>query len=114
MQIFPSLSQFDFHHTLEESKGINLVFFTSSTCSSCAYWKQLLGRYRMRHPEIDVFEVDAKQDEALAQEFSIFHLPALFLYANGAFRAELQCEARLEKLEDAIDEALNNPPQELP
>ena len=114
MQTFSSLSQFEFHHTLEERKGISIVFFSSDTCASCAYWKQLLGTYLTRHPEVEVFSVDAKQDQALAQEFGIFHLPALFLYANGAFRSELQCEANIDTLEDTIDEALINPPQELP
>lgn len=114
MQIFSSLDQFDFHHTLEERKGLSIVFFSSSSCASCAYWKQLLDQYRARHPEVEIFEIDAKRDQALAEEFSIFHLPALFLYANGAFRSELQCEADLEKLDEAIDEAMNQPPKELP
>lgn len=114
MQTFSSLDQFDFHHTLEERKGLSIVFFASSSCASCAYWKQLLGQYRARHPEVEIFEIDAKRDQALAEEFSIFHLPALFLYANGAFRSELQCEANLEKLDESIDDAMSQPPKELP
>jgi len=114
MHALRTLNQFDFHHTLEDRKGQSIVFFSSSSCASCSFWKQLLGKYQERHPETAVYEVDAKQDQALAEEFSLFHLPALFLYADGAFRSELQCEANLEKLDEAINQALRNPPQELP
>jgi hypothetical protein len=74
----------------------------------------LLDTYRARHPDVEVYEVDAKRDLALAEEFSIFHLPALFLYSNGMFHSGIQCEASLEKLERAIADALAKPPQELP
>jgi len=114
MPALSSLNQFDFHHTLEERTGLSIVFFSSASCASCAFWKQLLGKYKERHPETAVYEVDAKQDQALAEEFSLFHLPALFLYSDGAFRSELQCEANLDKLDVAIANALRNPPQELP
>ena len=114
MPALSSLNQFDFHHTLEERKGQSIVFFSSSSCASCSFWKQLLGNYKVRRPDIEVYEVDAKQDQALAEEFSLFHLPALFLYADGAFRSELQCEANLDKLDAAVALALQNPPQELP
>ncbi len=114
MQTFPTLNQFDFHHALEERSGISIAFFTSTSCASCAYWRQLLDTYRGRHPGVEVFEIDAKRDLALAEEFSIFHLPALFLYTNGAFHSELQCEASLPTLEGAIEKALASPPQELP
>jgi thiol-disulfide isomerase/thioredoxin len=114
MQTFPALTQFDFHHALEERAGVSIAFFTSSSCASCAYWRQLLDTYRSRHPEVEVYEVDAKRDLALAEEFSIFHLPALFLYSNGTFHSEIQCEASLPKLEATIDEALAKPAQELP
>ena len=109
-----TLNQFDFHHTLEERRGLSIVFFSSTSCASCSFWKQLLGNYKQRHPEIEVYEVDAKQDQALAEEFNLFHLPALFLYADGAFHAELQCEANFEKLDASINAALRNPAQEAP
>lgn len=114
MPTFPTLSQFDFHHTLEAHKGVSIAFFTSTGCASCAFWKLLLTKYCLQYPEVTVYEIDAKQDQALAEEFSLFHLPALFLYSNGVFRSELQCEARLEKLTEAIADALNQPPQEMP
>lgn len=109
-----TLNQFDFHHTLEARKGRSIVFFSSSSCRSCAFWKQLLVTYKERHPEMEVYEVDAKRDQALAEEFGLFHLPALYLYSDGAYHAELQCEADLKKLELAVDTALRNPAQEVP
>lgn len=112
--MLPTLNQFDFHHTLEARRGLSIVFFSSASCASCSFWKQLLGKYQASHPGTVVYEVDAKQDQALAEEFSLFHLPALFLYSDGAFHAELQCEAHFEKLDTAINDALRNPAQEAP
>ena len=109
-----TLNQFDFHHTLEAQKGLSIVFFSSASCASCSFWRQLLRKYQASHPETAVYEVDAKQDQALAEEFDLFHLPALFLYTDGAFRAELQCEADFKKLDAAISDALRNPAQEAP
>lgn len=114
MPVFSTLNQFDFHHRLEARTGLSIVFFTSRSCASCSFWRRLLGTYKQRHPEVEVYEVDAQQDQALAEEFGLFHLPALFLYADGAFRAELQCEANLEKFETVIDAALRAAPQEMP
>ncbi len=114
MQSFPALTQFDFHHALEDRSGLSIAFFSSSSCSSCAYWRKLLEQYRDQHPDVEIYEVDAKRDLALAEEFNIFHLPALFLYTDGEFHSEIQCEASLRKLESAIDVALASPAQELP
>lgn len=114
MQTFQVLTQFDFHHALEDTRGLAVVFFSSSSCASCGYWRKVLDAYREVHPEVEIFEVDAKRDLALAEEFSLFHLPALFLYSDGAFHSDLQCEAGVEKLEAAIEVALKRPAQELP
>ena len=108
------LDQFTFHHTLNATRGVSLVFFSSRECSSCRLWKQLLTHNNQFDPAIRLFEIDAQRDMALTREFEVFHLPALFPYRNGHFHATLQCEARAESLALAIQSALAAPAQELP
>jgi len=110
----PQLDQFEFHHRLAQTPGLTIVIFTSHGCSSCKAWKHLLADYRRQHLETHVFEVDAERDLALTREFGVFHLPALFLYLNGRYHCALQCEARLESLEQAVRHAAAEPAQEAP
>ncbi len=65
-------------------------------------------------PDIRLFEVDSQRDAALAREFDLFHLPALFLYRHGEYHAPVQCLPRLPELELGIDELLARPAQEAP
>ena len=108
------LDQFNFHQTLSVTRGVSLVFFTSQACSSCRLWRHLLSHYRQQDPDLTLYEVDAQRDMALTREFEVFHLPALFLYRDGDFHGNLQCEARIENLALAIQAALAAPAQELP
>jgi thioredoxin 1 len=112
--VFTPLDEFGFHHTLADTSGSALVIFTSIGCSSCRAWKQLLGAFHLQHPDLALFEVDAGHAQALAREFGVFHLPALFLYRDGHFHCALQCEAQLDKLHAAIAAALLAPAKEAP
>jgi thioredoxin 1 len=114
MPALTPLDEFGFHHTLAGVRGIALVIFTSIGCNSCRAWKRLLAGYRLKHPEVALFEVDAGHAQALAREFSVFHLPALFLYRDGHFHCALQAEAHPDKLPAAIEAALASPAQETP
>jgi thioredoxin 1 len=111
---FASLDQFEFHHSMAESRGVAIVIFTGPACGSCKAWKQLLLDYRQRHPQVQCFEVDVERDQALATEFSVFHLPALFLYQDGHYHAQIDCEASPTALDQALTQLLGQPPQELP
>ena len=62
----------------------------------------------------ELFEADLERDSALAAEFEVFHLPSIYLYIDGHFHCEIQCEANLDKLEHFIAEAVKQPPQEQP
>lgn len=108
------LEQFEFHQTLESTPGISIVFFSSKECLSCRYWEQLLEQFCKKHSDISVYKIDAGQDQALTEEFDVFHLPSLFLYQNGKYHSVLQSEARLDSLEDAITKALELPAEEMP
>jgi glutaredoxin len=111
---FSPLDEFGFHHRLAQTPGTALVMFTGQGCSSCRAWKRLLADYAARHPDLHLFEVDAGHAQALAREFGVFHLPALFLYRDGHYHCALHSEARPEALAAALRAALAAPPQEAP
>jgi thioredoxin-like negative regulator of GroEL len=115
MTVFPILDQFNFHHTLEATRGVVIVFFTRAGCGSCRHWRGVLADYgAQRAPAMRVFEIDAVRDSALTREFGVFHLPALFLYLDGHFHAELRAEAHPAKLRAAIEAQLLAPAEEEP
>jgi thioredoxin-like negative regulator of GroEL len=66
------------------------------------------------HDNVTLYQVDVQRDMALAHEFGLFHLPALFLYLNGQFHCEFQSEARMEDLNAALTAAIDAPSQEAP
>ena len=109
-----TLTQFDFHHTLAQTEGVSLVYFTAPGCGACRQLKQLLESYPQEFALLTIFEVDAQQDMALTREFEVFHLPALFLFQDGRFHAPIHSEPALPSLFAAIDSALAGEPQEAP
>jgi thioredoxin-like negative regulator of GroEL len=70
--------------------------------------------YACAHTGPALYQVNVQQDMALAHEFGVFHLPAVYLYLDGRFHCELQSEARRDRFEVALHEALQAPPQEAP
>lgn len=77
-------------------------------------WRRQLQLFLAKRLDVRVFEVDVEQEQGLAREFEIFHLPALYVFQNGQFHGELQAEARIEAIQQALNAALNTPPQEMP
>lgn len=61
-----------------------------------------------------LFEVDVGEATGVARYFGIFHLPTIYLYRDGRFHAELQCEARQTVIQRAVRELLAAPPQDEP
>ncbi len=114
MPKLPQLDQFDFHERLSALPGASLVMFSSPDCGGCRHLRQVLGIVRREHPEWRVFEVDVARDLALAHEFEIFHLPALFLFNDGDFHCELQTLAQTEAVIEAATQALIRPPDDAP
>lgn len=108
------LDQFSFHHTLEETRGTTLVIFTTPDCGSCRLMRKAMVAYGQTHPDVAMFEVDAQQDMALTREFEVFHLPALYLYIDGRYHGEIQCETLPDKLATAVAEACARPSGEAP
>ncbi|MDH3870836.1 MAG: thioredoxin family protein [Gammaproteobacteria bacterium] len=109
-----ALDQFDFHGRLEDTRGAVVVLFAAPACASCRHWKRFLLDYAGTHTGLALYQVNVQQDMALAHEFGVFHLPAVYLYLDGRFHCELQSEARPELFDAALHEALQAPPQEAP
>jgi thioredoxin 1 len=111
---FTVLNDLDFYEVLGDTRGVSIVFFTKAGCSSCRAWAQLLQQLQQVQPDIHVFSVDAQESAALASEYEIFHLPALFVFVDGNYQAPLQCEARLPVLQRALTDLLALPAVEAP
>jgi len=109
-----SLDQFEFHQVIEETQGIVLVMFTAPGCGACRRWRALLMDLQAKRPDLQVFEVDAARDLALAREFEVFHLPAVFVFADGTYHCALQSEAHPGRIEEALRSALAAPAEEAP
>ena len=61
-----------------------------------------------------LFEVDVSEATGVARYFDIFHLPTLYLYRDGHFHAELQCEASMPAIRQTAIELLAAPGQDEP
>jgi thioredoxin 1 len=114
MNAIATLDQFDFHHRIDDTPGPALVLFQTPGCASCRHWKRLLADYARLYGNVTLYQVDVQRDMALAHEFGLFHLPALFLYINGQFHCEFRSEARMGSLHTALDAAIGAPPEEAP
>ncbi|MCB1774405.1 MAG: thioredoxin family protein [Gammaproteobacteria bacterium] len=108
------LDQFDFHPTLMHTTGIALVTFSSVDCGSCRHLRQVMQVVAREQPAWQLFEVDAQRDAALTREFDVFHLPALFLFADGEFHCEIHAEATPAAIIAATLAGLAQPPKEAP
>lgn len=109
-----TLNDANFYSVIQATSGICVVFFTSEGCNSCRYWKELLSQLVTKRPSLRVYEIDAQQSMGLTQEYEVFHLPALFVFVNGQYHAPLQCEARLDTIDQTLDKLVASPSQEAP
>ncbi|KVW93448.1 hypothetical protein ABW22_14795 [Thiobacillus denitrificans] len=107
------MTEGDFHARLAASSGIAVVLFSAPHCGACRAWKRLLpdALSGLAHA---LFEVDVSEATGVARCFDIFHLPTVYLFRDGHFHAELQCEARPDAIRQAVQSLLAAPPQEEP
>ena len=108
-----NLIEFDFHQTLDRTDGPALVLFSSATCGTCRSVEKRLPK-AAEGTVAGLFIVDVQQSTGLAREYDVFHLPALFLFVDGHFHAQLKCEISPDKLPRAIETALALPAEEEP
>ena len=90
-----------------------VVLFSAPRCSACRAWKRLLPD-ALSGLASAFYEVDVSEATGVARYFGIFHLPTVYLYRDGRFHAELQCEARPEAIRHAAQALLVAPPQDEP
>ena len=87
--------------------------FSAPHCGACRAWKRLLPD-ALGDLAAAFHEVDVSEATGVARYFGIFHLPTVYLYQDGRFHAELQCEARPEAIRETASRLLAAPPQEEP
>jgi thioredoxin-like negative regulator of GroEL len=110
---FSRLAEGDFHRRLAAASGVAVVLFNAPHCSACRAWKRLLPP-ALSGVADGFYEVDVSEATGVARYFEIFHLPTIYLYRDGRFHAELQCEARQETIRHASLSLLAAPPQDEP
>lgn len=110
---FVRLREGDFHARLAAAPGVAAVLFSAPHCSTCRAWKHLLPDALAGVAE-NLFEVDVSEATGVARYFDIFHLPTIYLYRDGHFHAELQCEARPAAIRETAAGLLNAAAQEEP
>jgi thioredoxin 1 len=110
---FVNLTEFDFYPRLAQGSGVSLVLFSGPHCGTCRKAEAVLPLALAGQVE-HLFKVDVEKSTALAREYAIFHLPALLLFVDGQFHAEIQCLLLPEKLQQAVKKALTLPAEEAP
>jgi thioredoxin-like negative regulator of GroEL len=110
---FSRLAEGDFHHRLAATQGAAVVLFSAPRCGACRAWRQLLPQ-ALAGTASAFHEIDVSEATGVAHHFGIFHLPTIYLYRNGLFHAELQCEARCDAIRLAVKSLLAAPAQDEP
>ncbi|MBW8329202.1 MAG: thioredoxin family protein [Thiobacillus sp.] len=110
---FSRLAEGGFHARLAAANGVSVVLFSAPHCGACRAWKRLLPDVLSDLADA-LFEVDVSEATGVARYFGIFHLPTIYLYRDGRFHAELQCEARREVLRETVQRLLAAPAQDEP
>jgi len=90
-----------------------VVLFSAPHCGGCRAWKRLLPE-ALGNTATQFYEVDVSEATGVARYFGIFHLPAVYLYRDGRFHAELQCEARAGTVRQTVERLLAEPAQDEP
>lgn len=113
MLFFKPLTESGFHHELAATRGPVLVMFGAPGCGACRNAEKLLpeavaGLVRA------LYKVDVQQSMGLARAYEVFHLPALFLFVDGRYQAQIDSEVTVVKMEYALERALAAPPQDEP
>lgn len=112
MSVLRLLDEFNFHAGVAHSAGTVLVLFSSPDCGACRGVERRLPG--LVDPDVALFRVDVQQSIALARQYEVFHLPALFLFKDGQYHAKVECEMTVDALRGAIASALARPPEEEP
>lgn len=113
MLAFIPLTEFDFHPALARSEGPVLVMFSAPGCGACRKAEKLLPGATAGVASA-LYKVDVQQNMGLARAYEVFHLPALFLFVDGHYHAQISSELTPPKMRMALETALALAPQEEP
>lgn len=108
-----TVAEADFHRTLRATAGVALVLFGQPGCGAC---RAALHRV----PSLasgsvgSLWRVDVSVAAGLSHEFALFHLPALYLYRDGVFHAELRTALQSPQFAQALATTLGAVAQEPP
>lgn len=94
---FSRLAEGAFHARLAGTAGVAVVLFSAPHCGACRAWKRLLPQVLANMADV-FYEVDVSEATGVARYFGIFHLPTVYLYRDGQFHAELQCETQSDAI----------------
>ena len=89
------------------------MLFSAPHCGACRAWKRLLPAALAGLAD-SLFEVDVSEATGVARYFGIFHLPTVYLYRDGRFHAELQCEGRQDAIQETARQLLAASAQDEP
>jgi len=102
------LDAFDYHLVLDNRLEPSLVFFSSPACGACKRLKEVLRGGRLSPQGLVCREVQADQSQGLLEDLEVFHLPAIFLYAEGENLGPIETLLQLDAIDDAIQKMLIN------
>ena len=108
------VSELGFWQRVVQERGWIILFFSSAGCHSCKIWRRLLAEWERHRDDLQVWEADAGIEMGLAQEFEVFHLPALFLFRDGCYQRPMQVEARLSAFDPWLAAQAELAPEEAP
>lgn len=110
---FTELSEFDFHARMAASSGTALVMFSGPDCGACRRLEKHLPQWLSGHVDHYCI-VDVQRSTALARAYEVFHLPALFVFVDGAFHGPLHAEAAPSAMIAALLKLISEPAHEEP
>ena len=105
-----ALHPMDHHLVLDNRLEPTLVVYGRDRCGACRHLERLLKEDNWLaelFPGLIALSVDLEQGAWLAEELSIFHLPALFLYRDGDILCEIKSQLTRPALETSIQKALS-------
>ena len=74
----------DFEELVLKSEKPVLVDFNATWCGPCRMLKPILDQVAAERPDVTVLGVDIDENMDLAEEYSVFSIPCLVLFRDGA------------------------------
>jgi len=96
------ISPFDYFHVLDARNEPSLVIVTSPACGACRRLTHILQEAQLDVDGLKCWQLQAAASVGLLEELEVFHLPAMFLYAQGDCLGEIQCVLTVDAIRAQI------------